>query len=410
MSEKEWIEHLTVRNYFTPNEIEYRKHLILKDNINYEKLLKKINSYREKNRIEFVLDNETFYFVETKYIKKEIEKIKNFWKSPGYILQKKFIKNLLIDTLIAEAYNSSSIEGAHSTKKRTEELIKKNKPPKNRSEKMIVNNFKALEYISDKTEPISKDLILKLHSIVSKETLEQNETGVFRNDAVDIVNQSGKIIFSPTGDINKMHRMLDDLMQFINTGEDGVDQTYIDIIYKIIIFHFIFGYIHPFFDGNGRVVRILFTYLLKNSGYDMFYISLSEIINNGKNRKKYEEAFLKTERNNKDLTYFFYFIIDIMKEALEILEKRIFIYLKEDIITEKIKKSGLILTDNQEIIIKIISKEKNNLVHIDTISKKMKKSYQTVYKNIKTLTDYNLLKKRKIGRKIFYELNLKENT
>jgi len=407
LTHKEWIDYLSISNYYTPNEIEYRKQIILNDGIDYDKLINDINSYRKRNKKSFKIYDEEFYFVETKWIKKELGKIKKYWKDPSNLLQKKFLKNLLIDTLIAEAFHSSSIEGAHSTKKRTEEIIKKNLKPKNKSEIMIMNNFRALEYIKDKNNPIDEKMILKLHSIVSNNTVKENEKGVFRNDAVDIVNQHGKVIFTPTGNIKKMQKMIKCLIDFVNSEDDGIGNDYIEKIYKIIIFHFLFGYIHPFFDGNGRVVRILFAYLLKNNEYDMFfYISLSEIINNGKNRKKYEEAFLKTERNGNDLTYFFYFMIDVMKEALETLKKRIFLYLKEDIIKEKIRQNNFIITKKQEIIIKIISKEHNNYIHIDTISKKMKLSKQTVRKHLKTLIDYKLINKKRIGRKVFYELNI----
>ena len=407
MSEKEWFDYLTNKNYLSLSEIEYRRLLIEKDNINYNKLLNKIINFREKNKKEITIGKEKFFFVETKKIKQQSEEIKKFWKTLSYVLKEKFKNELLLDTLMKEAYHSSTIEGAHSTKKRTEEIIKKNLTPANKSEKMIFNNFQALKYISKTNEILSKNLILKLHKILTKDTLEENESGLFRNDAVDIVSENGQILFSPTGNIQKMEKMLEELINFVNTDEN-ID-NYIDKIYKIIIFHFLFGYIHPFFDGNGRVVRMLFTYLLIQNDYDMFfYISLSEIINNGKNRKNYEQAFLKVERNHNDMTFFFYFILDIMIEALKILEKRVHYHFKKHIINQKIDNLSITLTSTQQDILKIFYRSKNNFIHINEISKKMKKSHSTIYKNIKTLKDYALITNKRIGRKIFYTLNLKD--
>ena len=53
--------------------------------------------------------------------------------------------------------------------------------------------------------------------------------------------------------------------------------------------HFVYAYIHPHFDENGRTVRIFFTHSLVKYGYDSLrYISLSEVI---MEKKDYEKAF-----------------------------------------------------------------------------------------------------------------------
>jgi ClpP class serine protease len=147
-SSKEWIKYLSIDNYFTPKEIQYRKKIIIESNCNYDEIYTKIIKYRTSKRKELVkLENKSFTFVETHLMKENVDKIKNFWKCTAYNFKENYKEDLIFDTLLSEAFHSSSIEGAYSTKKRTQEIIIKELTPQDKSERMIFNNYKALEYI-----------------------------------------------------------------------------------------------------------------------------------------------------------------------------------------------------------------------------------------------------------------------
>lgn len=410
-SSKEWMKYLTVDKYHTPKEIEYRKKLILESGCDYEEVYKKILKYRSKKKELISLEGESFTFVETHLMKENVDKIKNFWRSSSYSFKESYKKELIFDTLLSEAFHSSSIEGAHSTKKRTEEIIKKQLTPEDKSERMIINNYRALQYIFENREQkLDDEFVLSLHKMISEDTLDEKEDeGVYRNDGVEITTATQKVVFQPTSDIKKMERMLHKLYLFTNSDNDDCEVEYIESIYKVIAFHFLYGYIHPHFDGNGRTLRVLFTHLLGQNGFDMFYyISLSEIIHLSEKRKKeYEKAFIDVEENELDLTYFIYYIQDIMIEALQVLDDRVFLYFRESIVFDKVEDQAVKLTKRQADILKLIARNKRAFAMTSKeIAGRFRLSSQTILKDIRFLIDFKLLRKKQTGLKIYYELDI----
>jgi Fic family protein len=82
------------------------------------------------------------------------------------------------------------------------------------------------------------------------------------------------------------------------------------------------GYIHPFGDGNGRTARALFYWFMLKSGYWLFeYVSISKLIQ--KKRSDYDTAYIYTETDDFDLTYFIYHQVDIVVKAVHSLQKHI---------------------------------------------------------------------------------------
>lgn len=411
---KEWAKYLTVQNYHTLNEIEYRKSLIQESNCDFEKVYETIVEYRKKQRsIIFEFEEKKFYFVETQELLNRIDEIKDFWKSTEYFVQDKFSFELLKETLIFEGYYSSTIEGAHSTMKRARTLAKGYEEPKNKDEMMVLNNFKALMELREKDRLIDHELIKNLHKITTDSTLEfKTDSGEYRNEPNEIVDDKQKVIFTPPSNIETMNSMLDELLEFLEP--DDLKKP-IDNIYKSIAFHFLFAYIHPFIDGNGRIVRILFTYLLKYYGYDMFYyISLSEIIYRRK-AKDYYKAFIDVERsdiNEKDyfdMTYFFYYMTDVMLKGLKILKNRINTYMREDVITHIVEEQEIDLTPRQKKIIRILSNKDNSfMLDTDDLAKKFNVTRRSIQMDLKLLRDFDLVERIKPPkqRKYYFRLNI----
>ncbi|MEA1917844.1 MAG: Fic family protein [Campylobacterota bacterium] len=406
------MKYLTVDTYYTPKEIQYRKNLIIESECDYDEVYNKIIKYRNKFKKELIkLEDESFTFVETHLMKENVDKIKNFWRSSSYSFKESYKKELIFDTLLSEAFHSSSIEGAHSTKKRTEEIIKKQLTPEDKSERMIINNYRALQYIFDnKEQKLDNEFVLYLHKMISEDTLdEKKDEGVYRSDGVEITTATQKVVFRPTSNIEKMIRMINKLYLFSNSNSDDCELEYIESMYKVIAFHFLYGYIHPHFDGNGRTLRVLFTHLLGQNGFDMFYyISLSEIIHLSEKRKKeYEKAFIDVEENELDLTYFIYFIQNIMIEALQVLDDRVFLYFRESIVFDKAEDHAVKLTERQKNILKLIARNKSAFAMTSKeIAKRFRLSSQTILKDIRFLIDFKLLRKKQTGLKIYYELDI----
>ena len=414
-NERDWLKYLTIDNYFTIFQFEHRRKIVEESGCDADEILSELLKYREENKyLIFNFEDKNFFLTDTFKLRENIEKIKEFWKSFEYNFQDKFALELLKETLIEEGFYSSTIEGAHSTVKRAKTLALGKSKPKNKSEFMVLNNFKALLELEDKKEEITNDLIFKIHKITVGDTLEEDyNIGCYRTEPNEIINQNGKVIFSPIANIEKMNLMMNSLLEFLKDDEFSRP---LEKIYKAIAFHFLFAYIHPFDDGNGRTVRILFTYLLKFYGYDMFYyISLSEIINR-KKAKEYYQAFLDAERsdindkNSFDLTYFFYYMTNVMLEGLKLLKHRINTHLREDIIKNMAIKNNIDLTPRQEKIIKILSNKNNTfMITSEELSKNFGVAVRTIQKDLKLLIDFDLIEKIKAPKnkkKNYFRLNI----
>ena len=99
------------------------------------------------------------------------------------------------------------------------------------------------------------------------------------------------------------------------------EESNTDILIKSFIIHFLFVYIHPFFDGNGRTGRALqYSFLLKNGVNYFKFFSISHILY--EHRQKYYKTIKKVEDNDLDLTYFLIFNLEILyKNIMKIKEK-----------------------------------------------------------------------------------------
>ena len=164
--------------------------------------------------------------------------------------------------------------------------------------------------------------------------LEDNN--LYRHDTVyvvsDHVEHSGL-------DYKKVPEFMKSLIVFANAEDD------INDLIKAAIIHFYIAYVHPYFDGNGRIARLVHLWFLIQKGYQSaLFIPFSSKIE--KSRKAYYDAYTTIEENKKlsgviDITpfvlYFINNVYDKMNEesaAVEILT----VYdaaLKDGKITEK---------------------------------------------------------------------------
>jgi len=239
----------------------------------------------------------------------------------------------IIQTLIDEAISSSRMEGAVTTIRVAKEMLLSNRKPKNISEQMIFNNYITVQSLKELSkENLSPKLICKIHSLISKDTLDDKKVGKFRSktDQVEVVSNEGDILFTPPNQ-TKLKKMVADLCSFTND-----EKEFIHPIIKAIIIHFYLAYLHPFIDGNGRVARALFYwYLIKHEYYLFEYLSISKIISH--KPSQYGKAYLYTELDESDLNYFIYFHMKIILDSVD--------QLIDNINKEKQKtKAALVLT------------------------------------------------------------------
>nr|WP_298478266.1 Fic family protein [uncultured Maribacter sp.] len=159
-----------------------------------------------------------------------------------------------------------------------------------------------------------------MHRLVTKNTLEPGNIGVFRtsNDVHVMKEVTGEIVNTPPK-YNELQELMQSFCDFFNSNPK---ENFIHPIVKASILHFLIGYIHPFIDGNGRSARAIFYwYLLKNGYWLAEYLSISRIIM--KTKVQYEKAYIYTEIDDMDVTYFIHYQVKVLTQAFEDLKKYI---------------------------------------------------------------------------------------
>ncbi len=224
----------------------------------------------------------------------------------------------LATPMLQEAITSSQLEGAVTTRAVAEAMIQSGRSPRDKSERMICNNYRAMQTIMRiKSHPLTSDVIFELHRILTEGTLDNpSAAGRYRTseEPVHVVDPEGLVVHEPPPAEELPLRMVS-LCAFANEGVQATPGTFISPILRAIMLHFWLAYDHPFVDGNGRTARALMYWFLLNQGYDLFeYVSISNIIN--KARAKYARAFMYTETDGNDLTYFIRHQTDVMRQAI----------------------------------------------------------------------------------------------
>lgn len=230
----------------------------------------------------------------------------------------------LVSSLMEEAIYSSMIEGAATTRKEAKEMLRKKITPRDKSHRMIFNNYQTINFIvSHKNEPLTEELLLQVHRLMTEKTLDNpNDAGRFRtNDNVVVEDGITHEIVHIPPTYTEIPEFIKTLCDFVNVTDDSAGK-FIHPIIKGIIVHFMIAYVHPFVDGNGRTARALFYWYMVKQGYWLTeYLSVSRVISRSK--KKYEKTFLYAEADGLDIGYFINYNLEVLDKAFKELQSYI---------------------------------------------------------------------------------------
>jgi len=229
-------------------------------------------------------------------------------------------QRFLVNSLMEEAIRSSQLEGATTSRKVAKEMLRTGRQPRNRSERMIANNYRALQFMREEMgDELNLDSILELHRIVTEGTLD-NPSAAGRLQQPD---EERVAVYDRDEDEQPIHRpppaeqlpeRMNRLCAFANEKEDG--GQFIHPVVRAILLHFWLAYDHPFEDGNGRTARILFFWAMQKRGYWLIeYLPISPILRNAPS--KYTRAFIETETDGGDTTYFLIHQLETIERALD---------------------------------------------------------------------------------------------
>jgi len=303
-----------------------------------------------------------------------------------------------VSSLIEEAITSSQLEGATTTRQIAREMIRAGRAPRDRSEQMILNNFLAMRRIGElRTQPLSVETIFSIHQIVTEKTLhDSSAAGRLRtshDEPVVVADENNEIFHHPPPP-EELEKRMEAMCRFANADDDG---EFFHPVLRSIIIHFWLAYDHPFVDGNGRTARALFYWSMLHYGYWLFeFVSISNEILRGPT--KYSRAFLYTETDDNDLTYFILYHLDIIQRAINDLHTYIKRKTQELQQLEGVIRSSMSLNHRQRALISHALRHPNHLYTIESHRKSHDVVYQTGRSDLLDLSDKGLLEAIKIGR------------
>lgn len=240
---------------------------------------------------------------------KELDKLKH--KLPEIALHQ-FSLTCLID----EIKLTNEIEGVHSTRKEINDIITSNhSPAKNRRLYGLVQKYCMLTSEENLTIKKCSDIRAIYNDLVLEEVKIENPNEApdglfFRKDSVRVQNEHMKIIHQGLIPEENIITAMDQALEILNNAN-------LDSLIRISIFHYMFGYIHPFYDGNGRMSRFISSYLLSKCLDPLVSYNLSYTIK--KEITKYYKGFdiVNNNINKGDLTPFIIMFLEIIYDSIK---------------------------------------------------------------------------------------------
>lgn len=214
------------------------------------------------------------------------------------------LSNIRESLTLEWTYNSNAIEGNTLTLQETKMIIEegftvKGKPLREHFE--AVNHQEAVEFIqtliSDNYILHAND-ILQTHGLVLQK-IEKEFAGRYRNAGVRIAGAN----FVPPNAL-KVDALMEELLHWVNHENQELHW-----VIKATIFHHRFVWIHPFFDGNGRTIRLIFNLLLMQQGFPPAIILKND-------RKKYYDALNKA--NQGDYAKLLLLVLQALERSLDL--------------------------------------------------------------------------------------------
>ncbi len=306
-----------------------------------------------------------------------------------------------VSSLMEEAITSSQLEGAMTTRRVAKELLQTQRAPVDKSERMILNNYRTMRRVSElQRQPLTCDLVFELHRITTEETLDDvSAAGRFRRDDEDIVVQDneGNVFHTPPPAAGLSARM-----QAMCDFANGLTPDYfLHPVLRAVILHFWLAYDHPFVDGNGRTARALFYWSMLRDGYWLCeYLSISRILKQAP--AKYSRAFLYTETDDNDLTYFVLYHLEVLQRAIKELHEYLAKKAAQQKAVEQRLQSTMAFNHRQRALIGHALRHPGFRYTIEGHRVSHNIVYQTARTDLLDLAKWGVLEKRQAGKAFYF--------
>lgn len=304
-------------------------------------------------------------------------------------------------SLLEEAITSSQLEGAATTREVAKEMLRSSRPPRDRDERMILNNFHTMQHVRRvKDQPLTPALIFELHRMVTEQALEDPSAAgrCRRADEPIIVGDQEDGVFHIPPPSEELTERMQAMCDFANRQSP---QYFLHPVLRSVLLHFWLAYDHPFVDGNGRTARALFYWSMLHYGFWLFeFLSISRVLR--KAPIQYARSFLHTETDGNDLTYFVLYQMDVIRRSLDDLHAYIEAQSRKMQQMEQNLRGVRLLNYRQRALISHALRHPHESYTIEGHRLSHNVVYQTAYSDLFDLEERGLLEKAKIGRALHF--------
>ncbi len=296
-----------------------------------------------------------------------------------------------------ESLGSARIEGNHTTLADYVETAVEGSTQATDQLREISNIERAMEYVETAMspgEPVTEHLIRELHSLAVLDLNREGDKtpGAYRQTQVTIAQS----VHRPPEAIHVPNYM-QELTEFVNRN----DARKYDLI-KVALAHHRFGWIHPFSNGNGRVVRLLTYAMLIKYGFNVRnsgrVLNPTAVFCN--DRERYYEMLGEADKGTPDsldkwCTYVLSGILDEIRKVDRLTD---YTYLKEQILAPALaisRERQLITLDEYNVLCEVVKRGIVKSADLATIMPKLSPAQRTY--QIKKLVDSKMLQPLREG-------------
>ena len=232
---------------------------------------------------------------------------------------RQYSKRCLIDEIVL----TNNIEGVYSSRKEIGDalnILEEQSAKKGKKNTFLGLVNKYLKLLSKEEVPLQtcQDIRNIYDEIVLEEVISENKRNapdgrIFRKDMTEVYASTGKSVHKGKYPESEIITYMEKALKFLN-DEDILP------LYRICLFHYMIGFIHPFYDGNGRLGRFILSYCIAENFERLLAFRISETIK--ENIKKYYAAFTtcNDSKNLGDLTPFLIMMLSMIKTSMEELK------------------------------------------------------------------------------------------
>ncbi|WP_186578534.1 Fic family protein [Aquibacillus kalidii] len=227
-------------------------------------------------------------------------------KLPNFVVEPYFHK-----LIVNEAQSNNEIEGIRSTKKELKEVLG-DLVRSDKKRKRFKGLMKTYLYI-DKIKPFTEisDFRKLYDDLVSDEIDKDDEPDgeLFRKGYVEINDGTKTTQIGISSEV-KIIESLNALINYLDNAQHSE-------LYRYMVAHYYYEYIHPFYDGNGRTGRLLACSYLSSHLERYSAITFSYAVN--KNKSKYYKALeeIPSPLNKGEMTFYLIDMLELLSSGQE---------------------------------------------------------------------------------------------